>query len=251
MLGDYQWSEQTCGRLSKWDKLRLLGLLAKAKCMEQSSRMAVSLRLRSVLQDADENWLALPDSQLVKQVEEEATALYSAPMLAHCYRTYFFAQLFARYYQLKVDSELLAVSSLLHDVGLCSPYSEQCSHTGFQIIGARHVQQRIQQAGYSQHKQRCAYEAVSLHLNLYIRPKPQFAEAAVLQRGATLDVIGANRHLFAPALLAWVHRYYARDGFRADILDTMQTIPHAPHSHAGFLGRCGFAALAAANPLDP
>ncbi|GGO71998.1 HD domain-containing protein [Bowmanella pacifica] len=236
--------------LSFPDKVQLFGLLLKAKCIEQHSALLIRLGFRPVLSEVDDHWLCMPDSQLVRQVEQEAAALYTQPLLAHCYRTYFFAQLFARYHKLKVDSELLAVSSLLHDIGLCSPHSAQCSNTGFQVIGARYTQQRLAQAGYDTARQRRAYESISLHLNPHIKPEQPWAEAAVLQRGATLDVIGANRHLFAQDLLVGVHKYHPRHGFKQEIVGTMHKLPHHPNCHAGFLGKCGFAQLAICNPLD-
>ena len=62
--------------------------------------------------------IKVPDSGIVRQAEELARTYSSDMLFNHVMRCYWFAELFAQQEGTKVDSELMFVSTVLHDLGL-------------------------------------------------------------------------------------------------------------------------------------
>jgi hypothetical protein len=158
--------------------------------------------------------------------------------------------LLAQFHGVSPDAERLYLGCLFHDYGLAHRHAHESEHCGFELVGARHAHLFGKKHGWDETRCRALYESISLHLNPYLSFSDQEVEAVLLQRGATLDVIGAERRLIPSRELGRVHARYPRLGFREAILATMTDIRHPANSRAGFLFTCGFAKLAGGNPLD-
>lgn len=250
-LGGYAWSEATNGKLTGPEKLKVVSLLVCAKVMEGFGRAAMAMGAGcNRLAHLDPRSIVVPDTQAAQQSFDEAAKLYTPALLNHCLRTYYFAALFAQFHGVKPDHELLYVACIMHDLGLIEANEADMETTGFQIIGARKAREFGAAIGWDLERNRRVYEAVSLHLNPFIPLEATHPEAALLQRAATLDVIGMNRHRLTPYVIRGVDARFPRTGFREEILHTITEKPHMPCSHANLLGKCGFAKLARSNPLD-
>src|ERR1700739_3922496 len=59
-----------------------------------------------------------PDSSIGRQAEELARSVSNDMLFNHVMRCYWFSELFAQKHGTKVDSELMFLSSVLHDLGL-------------------------------------------------------------------------------------------------------------------------------------
>ena len=133
-VGSWAWAEETNGRLRRRDRAELLreGMLARLTLLPGPwRRAALGDHPPAAIPDP-------PDSALAIEAEEKVRALSSAPLYAHCLRTWAFAALFAARGGVKHDRELLYLACVLHDLGLteahtCQDKTAQC----FAVEGAR------------------------------------------------------------------------------------------------------------------
>lgn len=149
--------------------------------------------------------------------------------------------MFAQFKNEKPDLEMLYVASLMHDIGLTSNYQKQTEQHSFAVLGARAAYELAEQHKYQESWRIALYEAISKHLNPYLSSRKNSIESLCLQKGATLDVIGAYRFLFPQEQVNQLHSRLPREGFQSRILDIITGIPHHSCSHAGVLSSCGFA----------
>lgn len=250
-LGSYEWGEHTGGILSSPEKMRVLTLLVKAQVGQAFSRLGQGMGWnRTKLARLNFDAIATPDTSFCKAVHDEALAIYTPELLLHCIRTYLFACLFGQYHNQQPDFELLYTGCLLHDAGLTSNQQCQCTAKGFQVVGARYAYEFAQRHPHWASRGVPLYETISYHLNPFVPFTTETVEAALLQRGAMLDVIGLNHHQLGEQLIRKVNQHAPRDGFSEAIVGSMRNIDHAPGSHAHFLGKLGFEELASNNKVD-
>lgn len=250
-IGSFAWSEQTQGLLGRGEKLQVLAMLARSQAEQLFSRAALALGIGSHrLARVDMRRVALPDSAAARAAAREAETTYPPALLLHCLRSYAFGVLLGQFHGLRPDREKLYIASLFHDFGLVADQNSACRHCAFEVVGARRAYQFGADQGWTEAERRALYEAISRHINPH-EPLPRSEpEAALLQRGATMDVIGSDRHRIPAEALRRVHADYPREGFREAILATMQDTLHPDSSRAGLLLSCGFVGMAARNPLD-
>jgi hypothetical protein len=251
MIGSYPWSEKTNGLLSRRDKAAMFTMLVRAQVRELLGRVAaVSGSHRRKRAGLSLDNVVVPDTAMVREAEHEARQLYSQALWSHCQRTYAFAMLLGQFHGIRPDNERLYLGCLFHDYGLTTAHASASENGGFELVGARCAHGFAHAHDCGREESVALYESISLHLNPYLSFNANEPEAVLLQRGATLDVIGSDRHLIPQQELVRVHRRHPREGFREAILATMRDIRHPPDSRAGFLFGCGFAAMAGENPLD-
>jgi len=251
VIGSYRWSEKTNGLLSRSDKAAMFTMLVNAQVRELIGRVAaVTGSYRRKMAGVSLDRVVVPDTPMVREAEHEARELYSQELWNHCQRTFAFAMLLGQFHGIRPDTERLYLGCLFHDYGLTKAHASTSEHCGFELVGARCAHGFANAHGSGREESVALYESISLHLNPYLSFNANEAEAVLLQRGATLDVIGNDRHLIPQQELVRVHRRHSREGFREAILATMRDIRHPPDSRAGFLFGCGFAVMAGKNPLD-
>lgn len=247
-IGTFAWCESTGGRLCTREKMKLAQMLVRAQLKDSLWSLMHRLpALKHRLREASVERVVIPDSAAAREAEGRAAEGYPEPMLLHCYRTYYFASLFAQAKDAAFDVELLYVSSLLHDLGISDPGLKHARAGCFATHGARAVRDFAHEHGWAPSRAVRAYEAVSLHLNPLVTTGS--GEAQLLAAGATMDVIGADRWRISRESVRAVHTSYPRDGFRDEILRVIAA-PHAKNTRADFLRKLGFGRKAAKNPLD-
>jgi hypothetical protein len=248
-IGTPDWGAASNGRLTRGETLHLAGMVVQAQARELLDRLAGrSETWRRRRDRVDPDQVPTPDTAMVRHAEEEARDVYGAPLALHCHRTYWWGALLAQFDELALDSELLLVASLLHDLGLAPSALPRVRDCCFAHEGATQAHALVKRWGWDAPRADRVAEAISLHLNPVVDAAAYGAEAALLARGATLDVIGAGRRRLPARALAEVDRRFPRNGFAAEILGTI-TYGHASGTRAAFLAP-GFAALARRNPLD-
>ncbi|UAB72237.1 HD domain-containing protein [Vibrio sp. SCSIO 43132] len=251
MISDYKWSESTNGILLGKDKWQFYGLLIKGQCHETIQRL---IRFcgghRKAISRINLSSIPEPDTLLAKKAMQLSVQSCEPELYLHCLRTYYFGAMFAQFKNQKPDLELLYVASLMHDIGLTENYKEQARHTSFAVSGARAAYDLAEQFEYRESWRIELYEAISKHLNPYLSSRGNSIESICLQKGATLDVIGAYHFLFPKDQIAKLNNRFPRDEFQPHILDTIVNVPHHSCSHAGILSCCGFKKLVQRNPLD-
>ena len=111
--------------------------------------------------------LRIPDSAIVRQAEELACAVSSETMFNHVMRCYWFSELFAQAEGKKVDSELMFLSSVLHDLGL-TPHAPGPHR--FEIEGASAARRFLVDHRIANDRAQKVWDNIALHtwdLNTY------------------------------------------------------------------------------------
>ncbi|MFL5846803.1 MAG: HD domain-containing protein [Solirubrobacteraceae bacterium] len=191
-----------------------------------------------------------PDSALARAAHERVEEL-SAPWLhAHCMRTWAFSALLARTGGVAHDPELLYLACVLHDLGLAAPHDRDPAIGCFAVEGARAAHAFVCDHGGSGDRALVVAEAITLHLNVTV-PARLGAEASLLSRGVSLDVVGRHADRLPAAGVARVEQRWPRDGLAGELIATTVAQARArPQSRSALLHRLGFARLVRANPLD-
>lgn len=124
-IGRQVWMVQTSGDLSLTDRMTLLSH-SLLPVLQQSVKMyafAGSLMKAPKILQIDD--LQLPDSVEIKHAIEKMQSCSSIALQNHCLRTWYYAVAFSKLQKLKTDEELLAVSCLLHDLGMTEQHYQQ------------------------------------------------------------------------------------------------------------------------------
>ena len=246
-VGTWAWAEATHGRLRRRDIVHQLhqGVIARLASMPDAWR-------RDVL--GTQGSLALPDppdSGLARLAEERVRELSSPALYGHCLRTWLFAALFAQRDAVRHDQELLYLACVLHDLGLTDAHDQHDPTAAcFAVEGARAAHELLCRNGSAEGKATRVAEAISLHLNVTV-PERLGAEAHLLSKGVSLDVVGRYAHQLPAAALLEVNTHWPREGFSEYLVaTTTRQAQIRGQSRSALLRRLGFNALVEANRLD-
>ncbi|GAB4401628.1 MAG: HD domain-containing protein [Microscillaceae bacterium] len=217
-----------------WDKIQLGGqaLLAQTAFAFQKRRSSIAI---------DPQAIALPDSLLVRQTLEYIREVHQVPLQHHCLRSYVMGEMFGRHEKLRYDSEILAISALLHDLGL---EERHCGlHPGidcFAVEGAIAAGKFLAALeNVPPEKIHTIQDAIAFHLN--IRIPISAAEAYLLNKGTATDTIGFYRHDIAPASIQALMKIYPRYDLNTLLYEQLKhQASLRPHSRIAFLYQNGF-----------
>ena len=131
------------------------------------------------------------DTPLVRDAMELARNLSEPYLFNHVMRSWLFAALIAEDAKPAPDPELLAVSGVLHDLGLTDRYSAQ---ERFEVDGANAARSFLKERGIPPHQIQLVWDAIALHTtrSIALHKEP---EVAVIHSGIAIDVIGAGLDL--------------------------------------------------------
>jgi hypothetical protein len=172
-----------------------------------------------------------PDSKVVRDAEELARTVSNDMLFNHVMRCYWFSELFAQKHGIKVDGELMFLSSVLHDLGL-TPHAPGPHR--FEIEGAGAARKFLVDNGVSLDRAQKVWDNIALHtwdINLFRDDTSRMMELGVLY-----DVIGVPDAGLDATDVAEVVRRYPRLKFKAGFnealereLDAKQPYPHFFH----------------------
>jgi hypothetical protein len=245
-VGTWEWAQETGGSLRAQDRLRLVcqGVAA------QLARLPSGMHSKLFRANASLTLPNPPDSVLAREAEECVRELSTPALYGHCARTWAFAALFAQRDRIKHDEELLYLACMLHDLGLTEQHWRRDPHARcFAVEGARAAHAFVHEHGADEQRARTVAEAISLHLNVTV-PARLGAEAHLLSKGVSLDVVGRRLHRIPLPSTRGVEERWPRDGFAGELAErTARQGQMRPQSRAALLHRLGFAKLIEGNPL--
>jgi hypothetical protein len=159
--------------------------------------------------------VAIPDSQLAREVTQLIRDTEDELLFAHSARVYLWGALLGERRALTFDPELLYVAAMFHDFGLTSLYRE--SQLRFEVDGANAARDFLRSHRIAEGDIDKVWNAVALHTTPGI-PEHMHAEIALLQAGAGMDVAGRGFEHFTDEQRDAVIAAYPRE---ADFADKM------------------------------
>ncbi|HET9378160.1 MAG TPA: hypothetical protein VFO40_24545 [Chthoniobacterales bacterium] len=150
----------------------------------------VASALALVHQDASRTGLiagfSLPDSPVITEAMEHAQRLTEPYLFNHAMRSWLFAEAIGRVKRIDYDREVVAIGTILHDIGFSASVS---GPNRFEVNGAEAVRSFIQGRGLSQRQTQLIWDLVALNStpSLALHKEP---EVAVGTMGIGLDYGG-------------------------------------------------------------
>jgi HD domain len=175
--------------------------------------------------------IKVPDSGIARQAEELARSVSNDTLFNHVMRCYWFGELFAQQEGKNVDSELMFLSAVLHDLGLTdhAPGPHR-----FEIEGAGAARTFLADRGVSEDRAQKVWDNIALHtwdMNQF-----RGDTSRLMQLGLAYDVSGVQDAQLDPADVAEVLRRYPRLQFKRAFnemlnheVDRKQPYPHWFH----------------------
>jgi hypothetical protein len=192
----------------------------------------MSASTRDMTQTVSISGVMVPDSKLAREVTELVRDTEPSLLFNHSTRVYYFGALAGKRRGLKVDSELLYVAAMFHDMGLTRQYSSESDR--FEVDGANAAKAFLRQHNISQPELDTVWTAIALHTTPGIPPY-MHPVVALLTNGVEVDVLGIAYSEFRDAdREAIVAAYPRTEHFKEDIIRTFYDgIKHKPDTTFG------------------
>ncbi|MEX3844516.1 MULTISPECIES: HD domain-containing protein [unclassified Paraburkholderia] len=176
--------------------------------------------------------VAIPDSQLAREITELVRDTESPLLFHHSSRVYYFGALAGRRLGLKFDRELLYAGAMFHDMGLTHAHSSE--HERFEVDGANAARDFLRGHGISQQDIDLVWTAIALHTTPGI-PQHMHPVIALVTAGVEMDVLGIAYDRFSDTEReAVVHAHPRSEHFKEDIIQTFYDgIKHKPATTFG------------------
>ncbi|MGB9098845.1 HD domain-containing protein [Erwinia sp.] len=174
----------------------------------------------------------IPDSKMAKEVTELVRDTESELLFHHSSRVYYWGALAGQQRNLKVDSELLYVGCMFHDMGLTH---DHCScDKRFEVDGANAARDFLQRQGIAQADIDKVWTAIALHTTPGI-PEFMAPEIALVTAGVEMDVLGMGFDRFSEAEREAVTALHPRPAaFKEEIIQAFYDgIKHKPQTTFG------------------
>ncbi len=169
----------------------------------------------------------VPDSQMAKEVTELVRDTESELLFHHSSRVYYWGALTGQQRGLKVDSELLYVGCMFHDMGLTH---DHCSYDKrFEVDGANAARDFLQRHGIEQADIDKVWTAIALHTTPGI-PEFMAPEIALVTAGVEMDVLGIGFENYSQQDITAVTALHPRPAaFKEEIIQAFYDgIKHKP-----------------------
>ncbi|ANN79132.1 HD domain-containing protein [Bordetella flabilis] len=176
--------------------------------------------------------IAIPDSQLAREITDLVRDTESPLLFHHSSRVYYFGALAGQRRGLKFDAELLYAGAMFHDMGLTHAHSSD--HQRFEVDGANAARDFLRSHGISQQDIDLVWTAIALHTTPGI-PEHMHPVVALVTAGVEMDVLGIDYAGFSEAdREAVVHAHPRGEHFKENIIQTFYDgIKHKPHTTFG------------------
>ncbi|WP_322014313.1 HD domain-containing protein [Paraburkholderia sp. J12] len=178
------------------------------------------------------NDVAIPDSQLTREITEFVRDTETPLLFHHSSRVYYFGALAGKHRNLKFDRELLYAGAMFHDIGLMHDHSSEKER--FEVDGANAARDFLKSRGISQQDIDLVWAAIALHTTPGI-PEHMHPVIALVTAGVEMDVLGLTYHQYSDAEReAVVHAHPRTEHFKEDIIQAFYDgIHHKPATTFG------------------
>jgi hypothetical protein len=142
--------------------------------------------------------VSVPDSPLINQVLEYAKTLYEPYLFNHAMRSWLFAAKIGQLKGIDCDPEVVAIGTILHDIGLATGVP---GPNRFEINGAAAARSFVTARGFSSRRAQLMWDLVALNStpSIALHKEP---EVALGTMGIGLDYGGFGIEMIAPADIA-------------------------------------------------
>jgi hypothetical protein len=157
------------------------------------------------------------DTPLVHDAMELTRNLSEPYLYNHVMRSWLFGVLIAAGAKPAPDAELLAVSAILHDLGLTDRYSAQ---ERFEVDGANAARSFLKERGIPAHQLQLVWDAIALHgtRSIALHKEP---EVAMTHSGIFVDVLGAGLELIPQDKLRAILAEFPRLSMKKQFLECL------------------------------
>jgi hypothetical protein len=248
-LGGLTWTRRTGGRLTRRERLRLLGEIARGQAINAAGRLRLALgRLPEGATEIDARDFAPPDSALAREAEQ-ACAELPAAIAGHSYRTWMFGLALAALDDSDLDAESFYCASLLHDMGL----AEAIPGRDFTLGGAARAISCAESAGAGAGRGEAIADAICVHATPGVRADRDGTLGCYVQWGAMVDVAGLRLWDVSPSNREETLRRHPRQpAFKKELTDAVRAEVRAvPGGRFALLTRCGFPLAIRLAPFKP
>jgi hypothetical protein len=175
--------------------------------------------------------IKVPDTSLVQDATELARTSSEPYLFNHVMRSWLFGILLSEDATLAPDPEILAVSILLHDLGLTERYT---AADRFEVDGANAARAFLKDRGISTQQVQLVWDAIALHTtrSIALHKEP---EVAMAHSGIALDVIGVGLDRIPldkqRAILAEFPRLALKKQFQACLCNIVRRKPETSYDN--------------------
>ena len=169
--------------------------------------------------------IKVPDTALVRDAIDLSRSLLEPFLFNHVMRSWLFGILLSEAAEVTPDAELLAVSAILHDLGLTERYTAE---NRFEVDGANAAREFLKERGISTEQTQLVWDAIALHTTptLALHKEP---EVVMTHSGIAVDVLGAGLDRIPRekqrAILTAFPRLAFKDGFKGCLCNVVRQKP--------------------------
>lgn len=161
--------------------------------------------------------IAIPDSRLAQHADQLVRDTESDLLYHHSNRVFLFGALAGQRKGLRVDTELLYVGAMFHDMGLQVPYASEDER--FEVDGANAAADFLRGHGIEPRDIEDVWDAIALHTTPGI-PRHKRPVVALVTAGVEMDVLGIDYGAFTAEQRHAVCACHPRGpGFKDGIID--------------------------------
>jgi HD domain len=169
--------------------------------------------------------IKVPDTRLVRDAIDLARSSSEPFLFNHVMRSWLFSVLLSENAQPAPDPELLAVSTVLHDLGLTDRFSAE---DRFEVDGANAALAFMKERGISMQQTQVVWDAIALHTTRSIALHKE-AEVAMTHSGIAVDVLGVGLDRIhqdkQQAILAAFPRLALKSQFQSSLCNIVRRKP--------------------------
>jgi hypothetical protein len=158
--------------------------------------------------------ISLPASKMVSDAQELARNSSEPYLFNHIMRSWIFSALLAKAEVDRPDPELLAVSVLLHDLGLTEKY-ETHDHR-FEVDGANAARSFLQTYRLKSTDVQLVWDAIALHSTRSIALNKE-PVVSLCHSGVQVDVSGIQYDAIEPSVMEQILHAYPRLSFKKNL----------------------------------
>ena len=164
--------------------------------------------------------VTVPDTPLVARAMDEACTVSEPYLFNHAVRSWLFAVQIAVVKGLRYDEEVVAVASLLHDVGLTPRYKGQ---RRFEVEGADAARTLARAGGVDERRAQLIWYTVALNATLSLSPHAE-PEVGICTIGAGIDYAGFLAEQIPKGTMSSILAAYPRLQMKQRLKDTLCVI---------------------------